>query len=42
MLKIIDRGYIIYKGQVLVEGPSDFLANDPKAREIYLGPEFNM
>ena len=42
MLKIIDRGYIIYKGQVLVEGASEFLANDPKAREIYLGPEFNM
>jgi lipopolysaccharide export system ATP-binding protein len=42
MLKIIDRGYIIYKGQVLVAGSSEFLANDPKAREIYLGPEFNM
>jgi len=42
MLKIIDRGYIIYKGQVLVEGAAEFLANDPKAREIYLGPEFNM
>src|SRR5271154_8866 len=42
MLKIIDRGYIIYKGQVLVEGSAEFLANDPKAREIYLGPEFNL
>ena len=42
MLKIIDRGYIIYKGQVLVEGSAEFLANDPKAREIYLGPEFNI
>ena len=42
MLKIIDRGYIIHKGQVLVEGGAEFLANDPKAREIYLGPEFNM
>src|ERR1700722_16999343 len=42
MLKIIDRGYIIYKGQVLVEGSSEFLANDPKAGEIYLGPEFNL
>jgi len=41
-LKLIDRGYIIHKGQVLVEGPSEFLANDPKAREIYLGPEFNL
>jgi len=42
MLKLIDRGYIIYKGQVLVEGTAEFLANDPKAREIYLGPEFNL
>ena len=42
MLKLIDRGYIIHKGEVLVEGTAEFLANDPKAREIYLGPEFNM
>ncbi len=42
MLKLIDRGYIIYQGQVLVEGSAEFLANDPKAREIYLGPEFNL
>jgi lipopolysaccharide export system ATP-binding protein len=41
-LKLIDRGYIIHKGEVLVEGPSDFLATDSKAREIYLGPEFNI
>ena len=41
-LKLIDRGYIIHKGQVLVAGSAEFLANDPKAREIYLGPEFNM
>ena len=42
MLKLIDRGYIIVKGQVLIEGTAEFLANDPKAREIYLGPDFNM
>jgi lipopolysaccharide export system ATP-binding protein len=42
MLKLIDRGYIIHKGQVLVEGSAEFLANDPKAREIYLGPDFNL
>jgi len=32
-LKLIDRGYIIHKGQVLVAGSAEFLANDPKARE---------
>ncbi len=42
MLKLIDRGYIIVKGQVLIEGTAEFLANDPKAREIYLGPDFNI
>ena len=42
LLKLIDRGYIIHKGEVLVEGTAEFLANDPKARDIYLGPDFNM
>ncbi len=42
MLKLIDRGYIIHKGQVLVQGTAEFLANDPQARQIYLGPEFNL
>ena len=41
MLKIVDRAYIIHKGQVL-GGAAEQLADDPKAREIYLGPEFNM
>src|SRR5271154_5043276 len=41
-LKLIDRGYIIVKGEVLREGSAEFLANDPSAREIYLGPEFNL
>lgn len=41
-LKLVDRAYIIHRGQVLVEGPAEFLVNDPKAREIYLGPDFNM
>jgi len=42
MLKLIDRGYVIHRGEVLCDGSAEFLANDPKAREIYLGPEFNM
>jgi len=42
MLKLIDRGYIIHKGEVLCDGSADFLASDSQAREIYLGPEFNM
>jgi lipopolysaccharide export system ATP-binding protein len=42
MLKLVDRGYIIHKGEVLCAGSAEFLANDPKAREIYLGPDFNL
>ncbi|MBA4149089.1 MAG: LPS export ABC transporter ATP-binding protein [Verrucomicrobia bacterium] len=41
-LKLVDRAYLIHKGEVVYEGPADQLVNDPKAREIYLGPEFNM
>ena len=41
-LRIVDRGYIINKGQVMTEGSGDFLINDPQAREIYLGKDFNM
>ena len=41
-LKLVDRAYIIVRGEVMCEGDSEFLANDPKAREIYLGPDFNM
>jgi lipopolysaccharide export system ATP-binding protein len=41
-LKLVDRAYLIYQGAVVYEGPADKLVQDPKAREIYLGPEFNM
>lgn len=41
-LKLVDRAYLIHRGEVVYEGPADQLVNDPKAREIYLGPEFNL
>lgn len=41
-LKLVDRAYLIKSGEVVVEGTSEFIVNDPKARDIYLGPEFNM
>ena len=41
-LKLIDRAYLIHKGEVVYEGDAEQLVNDPKAREIYLGPEFNL
>ncbi len=41
-LKLVDRAYLIHKGEVVYEGRRRKWSNDPKAREIYLGPEFNM
>ena len=41
-LKLVDRAYIIHKGDVRCEGEAEFLVNDSTAREIYLGPEFNL
>jgi lipopolysaccharide export system ATP-binding protein len=41
-LKLVDRAYLIHKGEVVYEGTAEQLVNDPKAREIYLGPEFNL
>ena len=41
-LSITDRAYIMYKSQVLTEGSSEYLANDPEARRIYLGDSFSL
>lgn len=41
-LSIVDRAYLLHQGAVLCEGTSDYLINDPKSREFYLGEDFNM
>ncbi len=41
-LKLVDRAYLIHHGQVVYSGLGPEMPNDPKAREIYLGPEFNL
>jgi lipopolysaccharide export system ATP-binding protein len=41
-LSVVDRAYIIDEGQVLSQGTSEFLINDPVAREMYLGHRFSM
>lgn len=41
-LKLVDRAYLIHKGEVVYEGSAAQLVEDPKAREIYLGPDFNL
>jgi lipopolysaccharide export system ATP-binding protein len=41
-LKLVDRAYLIHRGEVVFEGLAEQMQHDQKAREIYLGPEFNM
>ena len=41
-LSCVDRAYLMAQGTICCEGNSDFLVNDPKAREVYLGPSFTM
>lgn len=41
-LKLVDRAYLIHRGEVVYEGSAEQLVNDPRAREIYLGPDFNL
>ena len=41
-LKLVDRAYLIHQGRVLLEGGAEYLVDDPKARELYLGPDFNI
>jgi len=41
-LKLVDRAYLIFQGEVVYSGRGEDLPNDPKARQIYLGPDFNM
>jgi len=39
-LKITQRAYIIYSGEILFSGTSKELVNNEKAREVYLGDRF--
>ena len=41
-LRITDHAYIMFEGRILLEGTAEKLANDPKAREIYLGERFSL
>ena len=41
-LAVVDRAYLMCSGKILIEGSSDFLVQDPKAQEVYLGPQFSM
>jgi lipopolysaccharide export system ATP-binding protein len=39
-LDLTDRSYIIYSGEVLMEGDKEEIVNDPEVRRLYLGEDF--
>ena len=41
-LDIVDRAYILFEGQVLMEGTPDQVVGDEHVRRVYLGDRFNM
>ena len=41
-LSITDRSYLLFNGQILKSGNSEFLANDEEARRLYLGEKFKL
>jgi lipopolysaccharide export system ATP-binding protein len=41
-LAITDRAYILYDGKILVSGNAIEIANNPVAREVYLGERFSL
>ena len=41
-LGLTDRAYIIYSGEVLMEGSPEEIVNNPDVRRLYLGEEFRM
>jgi lipopolysaccharide export system ATP-binding protein len=41
-LGLTDRAYIIYSGEVLMEGRADEIVNNPDVRRLYLGEQFQL
>ena len=41
-LGLTDRSYIIYSGEVLMEGRAEDIVNNPDVRRLYLGQEFRL
>jgi lipopolysaccharide export system ATP-binding protein len=40
-LSLVDRAYLIYGGQVMIQGRPETIINDPEARRVYLGDTFD-
>ena len=41
-LSITDRAYLMFNGRIHIEGPASTLVEDPEARKMYLGLDFEL
>jgi len=41
-LSITDRAYLMFDGRIHIEGPAERLVEDPEARKLYLGLDFQL
>jgi lipopolysaccharide export system ATP-binding protein len=41
-LSITDRAYLMFNGRIHIEGPASALVEDPEARKMYLGLDFEL
>ena len=41
-LSVVNRAYIMCNGEILVDGPSDYLINNEEVQKVYLGPAFSI
>jgi lipopolysaccharide export system ATP-binding protein len=41
-LSLVDRAYLIYGGQVMIQGKPETITADPEARRVYLGDSFSV
>ncbi len=41
-LSITDRAYLLFNGKIHIEGPAQKLVEDPEARKMYLGLDFQL
>ena len=41
-LSITDRAYVIFDGKIKIQGKSEEVANDPVAKQFYLGKDFTL
>ena len=41
-LSITDRSYLLFDGQILKSGTSEYLARDEEAKRLYLGENFKL